>query len=554
MMSVGFPQEFDSSARRADEEILFQSDAFIRRSIRLSPRCEIVCDALPEDGMEIQFFRWKVDSSADPASFAFSGESTGMLSDPRMGTIITRGLDSETPTLWNPRGLVVGQTDRHSRLSIAEGHEIESWWELSGPPALHLQLSAPGDATVYWPMVVFGDDSPTKVSDLVKLGDIERQRLIKSDWFDAASVADLWAYFVDGGVYDPRDSGHGRVRCQQCAFAWWSYLMGLHRMTMKPHYRAFARAVAWSVCVDLGDADSLRHGFWHSEPEVHSGLLWDGVRLLLSEYELAPHPDLLDAAHGATEFAVENLTDDLEGGSLWFLHDSVEGSRRLHIRSPVIGRSDDNSLCLNTHVQALCMLVRINRLAPDDGPFRGEQQRAMSALEAALALAADGVLVTLFARLLPWLIECKVPHSFGERLFRFLAYRLLPRALWWVRGRARCLVLPGGYVDRDIGRTLLSDEYLVINLKHLVELQGLEPQPWLREVIADGVRFAASLDFERALERHPIWAEWVDVLEICAGGSSDVDRATECVVSALGGKTLDAFCASAGVQRVEESS
>jgi hypothetical protein len=114
-------------------------------------------------------------------------------------------------------------------------------------------------------------------------------------------------------------------------------------------------------------------------------------------------------------------------------------------------------------------------------------------------------------------------------------------------------VFPSGFIDRDLGRSVLADEYHVVNLKDLCELQRLDPNPWMEDVIAGGIRFAASLDFQRALERSPIWAEWADVLHLSDPGSSvDPGRVKTLVAEVLGGKPLDSFCEASGVWRIED--
>lgn len=549
-----FDQNLDPSVSSPAETVLFESSAFVRRLVRLSSRCEIVCDTLPEDGIETRFLRWTPEDRDASASFSFAADSSGFISDERMGTVLTGGADGEAPMLWLPRGIVVGRMDRHERLKVVDDVAVESWWELDNAPKFNLRLSAAEEVTVYLPMVAFTEGTSVRHADLFELGDVELQRYLKSDWFDASSPADLWKYFVDAGVFDPRDAGRGRFRCQQCAFAWWSYLMALHRETGKPHYRALARAVAWTVSIDLGDDGSWRHGFWGEEPEVHSRMLWDGVRLLLSENEIAPHPDLLAGAEEVTEFAVQNLSEELDGGRLWFLHDSDEGSVPLRVSEPVLGRSEKNSLCLNTHIQALCVLAQMVQVPGTDGDqFQDVYRRALAALEAVLGLEFGTGPLKYVDQLLPRLLSYKVPHAFGERVLRFVTFRLLVGAYWWARKRSGSLVFPSGYLDRDLGRTMLADEYHVVNLKDLCELQRLDPHPWMAEVIAAAIRFAASLDFERALERSPIWAEWADVLELTHLGN-DVDsvQVEATVADVLGGKPLDAFCAATGVWRFED--
>jgi len=545
-------QNLDPSSSSPAETVLFESSVFVRRLIRLSSRCEIVCDTLPEDGIEIRFLRWTPENRDASASFSFAADSSGFISDERMGTLLTEGTNGEAPVLWLPRAIVVGRVDRHERLKMVNDVTVESWWELDEAPKFHLRLSAAEDVTVYVPMVAFAEGSSVRLADLFQLSDVELQRYLKSDWFDASSPADLWKYFVDSGVFDPRDAGRGRFRCQQCAVAWWSYLMALHNQTGKKHYRSLASAVAWSVRVDLEPDGSWRHGFWSESPEVHSRMLWDGVRLLLSEHELSPHEDLLAAAEAATSFAVENLTEELDGGRLWFLHDSEEGSDPLRMPESVLGRSARNSLCLNTHVQALCVIAQMQRIT-GGGRFVEEYRRGMGALEAVLGLGCGQGPLRIVDRILPSLLSWKIPHGFGERLLRFAAYRVLVIGYWWVRKRHRCLVFPSGYIDRDLGRTILADEYHVVNLKDLCELQRLDPQPWLEEVISGAIRFVASLEFRRALERHPIWAEWVDVLEMTElGNDIDFVEVEATVVDVLGGKSLDAMCAETGVWRFED--
>lgn len=544
-------QILDPSAHSSSEKVLFESSVFVRRRIQLSSRCEIVCDTLPEDGIEIRFLRWTPEGPDASASFRFAAESSGFFSDERMGTLLTGGADREVPMLWLPRGIAVGRMDRYGRLKLVDDAAIESWWEVDEIPKFHLRSSATKDVNVYLQMVAFVEDAPVSSAGLFELSDIELQHLVKSDWFEASSVVDLWKYLINGAIYDPRDAGRGRFRCQQCAYAWWNYLMALHRETGKLHYRALARAVAWAVCVDLGEDGSWRHGFWNEEPEIHARFYWDGIRLLLAEHALCPDSVLLDAARRAGAFALENLSAPLAKNRLWFLHDSVEGEKPLRIQTALVGRSPRNSLCLNTHVQALCVLRQLSRNAVDDGSFQEAYENGMGSLEALLAVRGGSARGNVLDRLLPAALAWKVPHGFVERALRFLIYRASLPLFWWARNGIPGLVFPSGYLDRDLGATMLADEYHVINLKDLVELFHLDPRPWLNITIEDGAGFIRSLDYRRALERSPIWAEWSDVLAAWNVEPTVVSRdhgEVEGVIrEMLGADSLDSFCHRAGV-------
>jgi hypothetical protein len=546
-------ENIDPTLPGVDDTILFESPVYIKRLIRLSSRCEIVCDSLPEDGMEIRCLRWTPIDRDASASFGLASESSGFVSDDRMGTLITGGPDGTAPVLWLPKGVVTGRSDSFGRLKVVNGPEIETWWELEDVPKFHLRASGADGLTVYVPMIAFDEGVSVTRADIFDLKDFELQRFFKSDWFVASSPADLWKYYVDGGVFDPRDGGPGRFRCQQCAYAWWAYLLSLHRRTGKPHYRSLARAVAWSVCADLGRDGCWRHGFWNDDPEIHSRMFWDGIRVLISEHEESPHARLLDAAATAADFAVQQLSEELDGDRLWFLHDSDEGSKPLRVRSAVLGRSKQNSLCLNTHVQALAVLVRLRRVADDRESLSEAYSKGVAALRAVLELRCDSRPLKFIDRSLPLLLAWKIPRNLGERVLRFIAIRILGRGYWWARKRSSCLVFPSGYIDRDLGRTMLADEYHVVNLKDLVELVRLDPQPWLEEIIVRGTHFIASLDFERALERNPIWAEWADVFTISKPPHAvDPAHVEATIGSILGGRPLDSFCAASGVWRFEE--
>jgi hypothetical protein len=529
---------------------VFFSANFSRHHVELSPACSITCDTLPENGTEIRFFRWLASSPNAMASFRFPGEVGGFVTDDRVGALINEGADGRGPLVWFPRAILVGRKDEYGRMTIADGDVVESWWELNDSPTLHLRLSGSERAEVFWPMAIFAEDSGVSESNLSRLTEVEQRRVVKSDWFDASSPADLWKYFLEGGLYDPRDEGHGRFRCQQCAFAWWGYLMALHNRTSKPHYRALARWVAWSVLVDQANDGSWRHGFWEAEPEIHARFFWDGVRLLLAEHALDPRPELLEGARRAGAFALEHLSEELDEGRLWFLHDSIEGAMELQVRTPVLGRSVRNSLCLNTHVQALNVLQRL-AARTDDEMFADAYRRGRDGLLAALAVRDDGWATAFLDRLLPAALAWKIPTDFAERVLRFLLYRVGAGVYWWLRGVNPGLVFGNGYLDRDLGATMLADEYHVINLKDLLELYSLDPEPWLRKVIENAAGFASSLDFGRSLARSPIWSEWADVLEAWPPDLIDLDIDRESVnaqiFDRLGGLSLDAFCHRSGL-------
>jgi hypothetical protein len=482
---------------------------------------------------------------------ALASDTSELCSGDRLGFLITRDGKGKAPMLWLPRAAVIGEMDEHGRLVEDTDASLAAITDVEGCPTLRFRLTSDRRVTVFWPVVVFADGGRVGASEILRSDEIAGERVVKSDWFEATSPTDLWRYLIDGSIFDPRDDGHGRFRCQQCALAWWRYLETLHVTQGSELGRILARVTAWTACFDLGRDGSWRHGFWNEEPEVHARMLWDGVHLLLSEHEIAPDPRLAEAVDRVVRYAVDNLTEELPDSGLWFLHDSAEHTRSLEFDEPVLGRSRTNSLCLNTHVQALCALARIQRSGLNGADrFEDALRRGINALEAVLGLEFGVGPLRLVDRHLPRLLAWKVPHGFVEQVLRFVAYRGLSPVYWWMRRRANGLVFPSGYLDRDVGLTMLADEYHVVNLKDLVALAQYERENWLTEIIDRGVRFASTLDFERALERSPIWAEWADVV---AGLEEypDLDRGeiVNRVRSVLGGTPLDTFCGAGAAAR-----
>src|SRR5262249_34899099 len=147
--------------------------------------------------------------------------------------------------------------------------------------------------------------------------------------------AHLWNYLINGSLYDPR-SHKGidkRFKCQQCAFAWWSYFDFLHRKTGKRVYGLLRDEVAFSVLLDLSAEGEWGHGLWSDEIETHARFHLDGLHLLISQYEKTNNPIWLKAAERGMAFIFDHLTDTLDDGCPWFLHDTLEKKKDHRLRS-----------------------------------------------------------------------------------------------------------------------------------------------------------------------------------------------------------------------------
>jgi hypothetical protein len=398
--------------------------------------------------------------------------------------------------------------------------------------------------------VVVADQGTEFEEETSGLAGIRHLPLFKSDWFAARSPQDLWDYLIDGEIYDPRPSrvGGGRFRCQQCGLAWWSYLQGMHTSTGLSLFRLLAREVAWSVRADLLVRGEWVHGMWNEPPETHLRFLLDGVLLMVFEGETSGEDGWIVDASTTMHDVIQRYTDSLDNGNLWFLHDSLEiNNAGASVKNDVLGATRGNTLCLNTHVQALTVLNRLRNRAElsHREALESAYQQGLAALQSILALRPAERLYKLLGKCVMPAVTSKKRPGFSARLGRALFFRVLRRPYWWVRRTHPRIVYPNGFIERDMNSSMLADDYHVLNLKDLLVLYSQDPQPWLESVINDGMDFASRIDLRLALERSPLFLEHVDVLKLyhrlfSGGHSQAVDRAAQCVLDQCSGQSLDA--------------
>jgi hypothetical protein len=370
----------------------------------------------------------------------------------------------------------------------------------------------------------------------------------KSEWFAASCPADFWKDFLHGHLFDPRvrEPVRKRIRSQQYAFAWWQALELSAREKPSPLFRAWQRMLAASV-LDDWKSGGWKHGFWSEDMETHARFYWDGVRLLLAEHRQGKQAEFLGAAEEAAENGVKIFGELWPSGLRWFLHDTGEDGRKHQFRSRVLGKSTANALCLNTHVQALCVLRDAGRQLPQPNHFQEYYTQGLRALRQVLEL--DGG--SLAYRRLSLFLKADLVAERTRGLLLKLAgswgknrKRKLREAYWKLRQKHPRLVHPDGFIERDLTLSFYSDKYHVLNVKDLLELYLGDRQDWLRPYLDRGVAWIRRLDLEKALERSPYYWEWPDVLRLHeraggAVGGGEIAEAEALLQRAGGGRSLD---------------
>lgn len=469
---------------------------------------------------------------------------------PEAGRVVGVTMPTGEGSVWMPDAPRRIEFDEHGR--IAATADVPCVWTLEPGKPLELRIEDPGSRAG---MVVFPAVSSTGADrdlfrELTPSDCVEIRRYSKSSWFVAQEPLDFWRYFVAGSIYDIRTNGAPgkRFRCQQCAFSWWKYFGLLFRETRKPLWNLLQDLVAFSVLADLPPDGAWRHGYWSDAMEVHARFQLDGLLLLLAQHRKTQEPAWLEAAERGMDFVAENLGETLEDGSLWFLHDTIEHTRHHHFRSRLFGKSEGNSLCINTHVQALTVLQRLQAASPRGARYRELYERGIQALRRGLELQPAQL---LYRPLLWWIFQSIRDPRQRSRVgwvVRRVERRLQQRLYWALRTRWPRLRQPGGFTERDLTLEFASDRYHLINLKDFLTLYEKDRLDWLLPCIVQGMDFLRRLigrwGLEFAVKRSPYYIEYVDVLQLyerCIGTllPGELEEAQKLLVEKVGTHSLD---------------
>jgi len=527
--------------------------AVVRREIRPFDGAIIVSDLV--GGVEFRFLRLEIGDGPTNVCLAFGQPVTEFR---LLGRGFTFHLDESGGgrTVWIPRAPFVAQFGPHGRIDLCR---TTTTWKISdtdGGGQLTVDVDSEGESEICVTVVILPEQGLDFAQEIQIVSRLTHPTLLKSDWFEVRKPDDLWDFLINGDVYDPRPSRPtgDRFRCQQCAFSWWTYLQKLHDETSLNLFRLLARELAWSVRADFLTRGEWSHGFWCEPPETHLRFVLDGVQLMLSEGEASGESDWVVDAERVMESVILNYTDSLENDGLWFLHDSLELEDPTQVTTlTTLGATPGNTLCLNTHVQALSVLYRLRLRGGSEREelFEGAYRRGLAALERILKLHPAELLYKLLGRLVLPAVTAKNRPGVSARLRRIFVFRFLRKTYWLARQRYPRMVYPNGFIERDMSSSMLADDYHVLNLKDLLILQYQDPQDWLQPIIDRGLSFLRGMDLRLALDRSSLFVESVEVVRMGGGlsgneSTSDVDTVESIVREVARGVSLDDSCRMGG--------
>lgn len=323
--------------------------------------------------------------------------------------------------------------------------------------------------------------------------------------------ADVYRHLIHGAVFENRYAWpfKRRICSENDAHALHVTLCGLHQSTGKRLYAMLKQQLTLSVLARQGNDGGWRHGEWTDGMEAHLRLHCSAMHLLMDALAESGDVALRDGLAKAAAF-VAGKTDRVMGET-WFLHDELEESpAKLRqgpfkwVKSHALGKSESNMLVLNTHLDTLVALDRYQALT-GDRQFGATIESARRCARAVLQLRSatwlyKAVFAAIDLSMLPKEAALKLP--LWKRALKRAGWKYLIPRLPDLKARLPRLVMPNGYIDRELCVRTWAHHYLPINLMDLARYRArFADEIWVDEIIHRAASYARSSGMYRR------WAE-----------------------------------------------
>jgi hypothetical protein len=292
-------------------------------------------------------------------------------------------------------------------------------------------------------------------------------------------IADVYRHLIHGKIYEDRYAWphQRRIFSENDAHALYLILSGLQGATGKRIYAMLKAQILLSVLSRQGTDGAFRHGEWTDRMESHYRLHCSALHLMMDALAGDDDPVVRAALTRGIAFIADKY--DATAVGAWFYHDELETSEGGMRGAPfkwwpgrALGKSPQNMLVLNTHLDTLVALRRYGELV-------GDTQYATlvdSGCRAALALLALRPMEWLYRlvfsaidlTLLPTDTAMRLPR--WKRLWKRIGWQIFIPRLPRLKTRFPRLVMPGGYIDRELSLQTWAYDYLAVNLMDLVRI------------------------------------------------------------------------------------
>jgi hypothetical protein len=253
---------------------------------------------------------------------------------------------------------------------------------------------------------------------------------------------------------------------------------GLWKSTGKRIYKLLKKQLIFSVIARQERTGAWRHGSLTDEFEEDYRHACSAIHMLAAYYDETKDNVTSSSLKRAVDY-LKHQHDRLNVGT-WYLHDSLELSEESMQKSPVayqhsraLGKSPSNMLVLNTHLDALVAFSRYQEVT-GESCLEDEIASGVNAAVAVLGLAP----AELFYRVLFRALELTfLPDSTAitlplmVRAIRRVARNKLIPLIPWIKKIFPRLVMPNGYIDRNLTLNEFWHPYFLINIMDLLRFQ-----------------------------------------------------------------------------------
>lgn len=438
-----------------------------KRSIYKLGNAKLQVDKL--DDIECAFIRLDLNTIAE-----LSCDSGYMFESVAAGGYLGKPLQPDQPYLWLP--LLPVNRQVNSKNSILDEQTASLHTVCSGQDnGFSVQLEA-SEASVT-DIVIIRFSATFPINQISTISTLEIQGYFL--WGSHGCVnrpADLYQNLIHGAIYDLRYSWPDNKKCfsENEAHALYTIFSGLEKNTGKSIYRFLQLQIVLSIIQRQADDGGWYHGIWTDSSECHYRLHTSALHLLMDEYQRSEESEIKQALEKGTRF-LSKTTDTLDCG-IWFLHDSLELSVESMNKGPFnwinsnfLGKSSSNMLVLNTHLDSTIAINRYQTITGDT-QYNELIASALQSTRTILSLKpAEWLYKPLFwaigLTMLPTEIASKLPAPI--RVIKRISWQYLIKKLPDIKARFPRLVMPNGYIDRELSLRTWALDYQTINLMDL---------------------------------------------------------------------------------------
>lgn len=414
------------------------------------------------------------------------------------GGYLGRPADTSEPYLWLPRFATQRKINQQRQIleeSSTQLHALQ-WSDNKASFSFH----APENNNL--DIIIWSFPASFAIEELSACSPIETQGFYL--WGSHGCInkpSDLYRHLIHGAVYDLRYSWPNNKKCfsENEAHALYTIFSGLEKATEKSIYRFLQLQIVLSVIQHQAEDGGWYHGMWTDSSECHYRLHTSALHLLMDEYQREACPKVKNALKKGVNFS-STTTDTLDCGT-WFLHDSLELSEEAMNKGPFnwipnrkLGKSTTNMLVLNTHLDTSIAINRYQKITGDT-QYTHLIKSALHSTHTVLSLKpAEWLYKPLFwaigLTMLPTEVASKLPAH--VRAIKRFAWQYLIKKLPDIKSRFPRLVMPNGYIDRELSLRTWAIDYQTINLMDLARHAYSFPGTFDESILDNALEFTQT--------------------------------------------------------------